>query len=144
MERQEKIGVNFLRFRLASVIILLFVVSPLGKAVNASQTSEKDGMVIVNVTWKDNTSANGIYVEAHAYVVKYRAQKSFVLKMFHAGEYTVSLPPGIYDVFVSESSSWPSCRRLVINPGAPTHWQLKLEVDDVHMGNSAGNPTKKR
>jgi hypothetical protein len=130
---------NLIRVRAVYALILLFMLW-VGKSVaNASQTSEKDGMIIVNVTWEDNTPANGIYVEAHAYVVKYRSQKSFVLKMSHAGEYTVSLPPGIYDVFVSESSSWPRCRRMVIKPGTSTSWQLKLEIDDFHMGNSAGN-----
>jgi hypothetical protein len=112
---------------------------PWKKTANAIQASEKDGTLIVNVTWQDDTPANGIYIEAHAYVIKYRSQKSFVLKMSHPGEYAVSLPPGLYDVFVSESSSWPRCRRTVIKPGDQTYWRLKLEVDDVHMGNAAGN-----
>lgn len=125
------------------VLTLALVLLPGKKAANASQVVEKDGTLIVNVTWEDNTPANNIYIEGHAYVVKYRSQKSFVLKMSHAGEYAVSVPPGIYDVFVSESSSWPTCKRIVVKSGVPAYWQLKLKVDDVHMGNSAGNPTKK-
>jgi hypothetical protein len=134
---------DLVRFTRFIVIMLLLVLLPGKKAATATQAVKKDGTLVVNVTWEDNTPANGIYIEAHAYVVKYRSQKSFVLKMSHAGEYTVSFPSGIYDVFVSESSSWPTCRRMVIKSGAPTYWRLKLEVDDVHMGNSAGNPTRK-
>ena len=137
---------NLLRVGTAYVLLLLLVLLPWDNPANASQASEKDGTLIVNVTWGDggNTPANDVYIEAHSYVVKYRSEKSFVLKMSHAGEYTVSLPPGIYDVFVSESSSWPKCRRAVIRPGSPTYWRLKLEIEDDHMGNSAGAPTIRR
>jgi hypothetical protein len=134
---------DLVRFTRFIVVTLLLVLLPGEKAATATQVVDKDGTLVVNVIWEDNTPANGIYVEAHAYVIKYRSQKSFVLKMSHAGEYAASLPPGIYDVFVSESSSRPTCKRMVIKSGAPTYWRLKLEVDDVHMGNSAGNLTKK-
>lgn len=55
-------------------------------------------------------------------------------------KYETSLPPGSYDVFVSEGTSMPRCRRLRIRPELPTYWALKLEIDDVYMGNAAGAP----
>jgi hypothetical protein len=126
------------------IVLLLFIVLLSGvDAVSASQSSQKNGSLVVNVTWGDmnNTPANDVYVAAYAYVNKYDAYKSFVLKMSHEGQYEISLPPGTYDVFVSESSSMPRCRRLLIRPGLPSYWTLKLEIDDVYMGNAAGAPT---
>lgn len=134
---------NRVIFKLINILALMLMLFSGKNPANASQVAEKYGTLIVDVTWQDNTPANSIYVEAHGYVIKYQATKSFVLKLSHDGEYTASLPPGIYDVFVSESSSWPRCRRIVINSGLSTSWQLKLEIDDAHMGNAAGNPIVK-
>jgi hypothetical protein len=36
------------------------------------------------------------------------SEKSFVLKMVKPGRYEAALPPGVYDVFVSEASSTPT------------------------------------
>ena len=137
---------NLVNRRYLSVLLLLFVLLPSGRAINAGQTSQKDGALVVKVTWGDtnNTPANDVYAEAYGFVEKYDSRKSFVLKMSHAGQYEASLPPGVYDVFISEDTSIPRCRRLLIRPGLTTYWTLKLEVDDVYMGNSAGAPTIKR
>jgi hypothetical protein len=126
---------NILDLRGFGVCILLLVLLPMQKAVHASQPSQKDGTLIVKVTWGDldNTPANDVYVEAYGFVEKYDAKKSFVLKMSHNGQYEASLPPGVYDVFVSEAGSVPRCRRLVIKPELTTYWTLKLEIDDVYM-----------
>ena len=89
---------------------------------NDISSVDKDGTLIVLVTWGDidNTPANDVYIEAHGYVVKDRAEESFVLKMAHAGHYEVALPPGVYDVFVSEGDSVPRCKRVLISPGCKT------------------------
>jgi hypothetical protein len=137
---------NILNLRYFGVFGLLIVLFPMGKAVNASQVSQKNGTLVVKVTAGDidNTPANDVYVEAYGFVEQYDSMKSFILKRSHDGQYETSLPPGIYNVFVSESLSVPRCRRLGIRPGLTTYWTLKLEVDDVYLGNSAGAPTNKR
>jgi hypothetical protein len=76
-----------------------------------------------------------VYIEAHGFVQKYRSQKSFVLKMSRAGRYEAQIPPGVYDVFVSEGSSLPVCKRLVIKAGSMTDWSENLETDHEHMEN---------
>jgi len=122
---------NILRLKYFGVFILLIVLLP---TIGASQASQKDGALVVKVTWGDidNTPANDVYVEAYGFVEKYDSTKSFILKMSHDGQYEASLPPGFYDVFVSESGSMPRCRRLFIKPGLTTYWTLKLEIDDVY------------
>src|SRR5438105_5919093 len=108
---------NILRFK-PVIFTLLLVLLPRETAVSASQTSKKDGTLIVQVTWEDidNTPANDVYVEAYGFVSEVRLSKSFVLKMQNKGQYQASLPAGVYDVFVSEGGSVPRCRRVLIKP----------------------------
>jgi hypothetical protein len=131
MKGKERTIMNILRLRYFGVFMLLLV---LLLTLNASQASRKDGALVVKVTWGDidNTPANDVYVQAYGFVEKYDSMKSFVLKMSHDGQYEASLPPGFYDVFVSEQGSVPRCRRLFIRPGSTTYWTLKLEIDDVY------------
>src|SRR5436309_1612853 len=124
---------------------ILLMLLPTGKAVNASQASQKDGALVVKVTWGDidNTPANDVYVEAYGFVEKYDSMKSFILKMSHDGQYEVSLPRGVYDVFVSEAGSVPRSKRLVIRPGLTTYWTLKLEIDDVYTNQQVSTSRSK-
>jgi hypothetical protein len=125
---------NIASLRYLSAFVLLFVVLPNGKAQDAGPSLGKDGTLVVLVTWGDvdNTPATDVYVEAYGFVRKNNSEKSFVLKMSRPGRYEASLSPGVYDVFVSEGSSIPRCRRMVISPGFTGYWTLKLEIDDVN------------
>jgi cytidine deaminase len=86
------------------------------------------------VTWDDadKTPATGVYIEAHSFDVNYVSEKSFVLKMVKAGRYEAALPLGVYDVFVSEASSIPRCRRVLVAGHTP-YWNIMLEHDDVYL-----------
>ncbi len=108
--------------------------APSGKAEGISNPLDKDGSLVVSVTWGDldNTPADDVYVEAHGFVERYREEKSFILKMSRAGRYEASLPPAVYDVFVAEGTSIPQCRRVLIKSGSTTDWTLKLEIDCVY------------
>ena len=103
-------------------------------AYSADRPADKDGTLVVLVTFGDvdNTPATNVYVEAYGFVREYNSKKSFVLKMPRAGKYEASLPAGVYDVFVSEGTSIPRCRRVLIRPGLTGYWTLKLEIDDVY------------
>jgi hypothetical protein len=76
--------------------------------------------------------ADHVYVEAYGWVGESQSYKSFVLRMPHKGHYEISLPPGVYDVFVSQDNSVPRCRRVLVRSGLTTYWVIKLEVDDVY------------
>ena len=95
----------------------------------------KNGTLVVLMTWDDayTTPTTGAHVEAYSFDANWVSEKSFVLKMVKAGRYEVVLPPGVYDVFVSEASSTPRCRRVLINPGSGKLWKLMLEHDDVYL-----------
>jgi hypothetical protein len=126
---------SILNRRYFSLSILLLALLPTGRAVNVGEDPQKDGALVVKVTWGDidNTPASGVYVEAYGFVEKYDTKKSFVLKMSRDGQYEAPLPMGIYDVFVSDGSSVPRCRRLMIKAGLTKYWTLKLEHDDVYV-----------
>jgi hypothetical protein len=134
MGHAREIIMNTLSRRYFGILVLLLVLLPGGQGVITGQHPGKDGALVVLVTWGDvnNTPANDVYVEAYGFVDKYYASKSFILKTSRAGQYEASIPPGIYDVFISEGGSVPRCRRVLIRPEMTTYWTLKLEIDDVY------------
>lgn len=92
---------------------------------------------MVLLTWKDVTyDPNGpfapVYVEAYGYASKYHATKSFVLESSHYGRHEASIPPGVYDVFVSEDTSLPVCKRVQVTEGSTTTVSLQFEIDQVY------------
>jgi len=127
---------NTLNLGFLRVLLLILVLMPTQKAADRAQPAA-NGTLVVRVTWgdDDNTPANDVYVEAHGYVRECNCEKSFVLKSPTVGRYEASLPAGIYDVFVSESTSEPRSRRIRIVGGMPSTWTLKLEIDEVFHKN---------
>jgi hypothetical protein len=126
--------VSFLSLRSLKLLVLLLALLPTQKAGEEGRQPEKNGTLVVRVTWgdDDNTPANDVYIEAHGFVREYNSEKSFVLKSSTPGRYEASLPPGVYDVFVSEGTSEPRCRRMRIVGGLPSTWTLKLEIDEEY------------
>jgi hypothetical protein len=124
---------SILRLKYLGVFLVLLVFFSVVRASDQVRLPDKDGTLIVLVTWGDvdNTPANDVYIEAHGFVRKYNSDKSFGLESSHAGRYEASLPPGVYDVFVSEGTSEPRCRRVLIRAGSTSTWTLKLEVDEI-------------
>jgi hypothetical protein len=132
--------VDILNVRHASVLILLVALGPAGRALATAQALEKNGALVVIVTYGDvdNTPARNVVVEVYGYGRNYPRRKPALLKPSKDGHYEASLQPGIYDVFVSEGSSTPRCRRLEIRAGETSYWTLKLEIDDVYLEKSRG------
>lgn len=97
--------------------------------------SEKNGTLVVLTTWDDayKTPATGVYIEAHSFNANHVSERSFSLKMVKAGRYEAEVPPGVYDIFVSEASSIPRCRRVLVKPRGGHLWNLMLEHDDIYL-----------
>ena len=106
------------------ILVFLFICLTVALADDKSNSADRGDI--------DNTAATDVYIEARGFVEKSWSQKSFVLKMSQKGQYETTIPPGVYDVFVSEGSSTPRCRRVLIRPGFDSYWTLKLEIDDVY------------
>jgi len=121
--------------RLLLGLLFFFLIGRSPTQENTGQIAGQTGTLIVLVTWGDvdNTPADDVYIEAHSSTSKSSAPASYVLKKVRAGDYESTLPPGIYDVFVSEGSSVPRSRRVQIRPKFQTYWTLKLEIDDVYI-----------
>ena len=122
------------RRMLSTIILFAYLLVGTQTHLNAAPPAETNGTLRVLITWgdTDNTPATGVYVEAYGYVASSRSMQSFVFKMLEAGRYEVSLPPGLYDVFISDASSIPRCRRMLVTSGRVNVWLLKLETDDAN------------
>lgn len=121
------------------LIVILLLLASLFSAVlgYSTRSSEKEGALVVSVTYGDldNTPADTAYVEASGTMSTDGSRKSFILKQPLPGRYETSLPPGIYDIFVSEGTSEPACRRMQIAPGATNTWSVKLKMDEQYLQN---------
>ena len=115
------------------VAALTFLLLTTVQYTSAGAPPDNAGTIVVLVTWGDigNTPANDVYIEAHGYVERDKAEKSFVFTMARAGRYEAAIPPGVYDVFVSEGNSEPRCKRVLVVSGRTGYWTLKLETDAV-------------
>jgi hypothetical protein len=131
----RKIIMNILSLKYLSVFVIVFALVGTSAAGNAGRPVGNDGTLVVLVTWGDvnNTPATDVYVEAYGFVRTQGTSKSFLLKSTGPGRYEASLPPGVYDVFVSEGTSFPRCRRVLVTAGVTGTWTLKLEIDDVYQ-----------
>lgn len=125
---------NNLSFRNFSVFVFLLAFLAKKGPSDSYRPEEKNGTLVVLVTWGDafSTPATHVYIEAHGFVRKYNSTKSFVLNSSHAGRYEASLPPGVYDVFVSDGISMPACKRVLIKADSTTSWTLHTELDNVY------------
>jgi hypothetical protein len=123
-----------MNIRIVSYLSILMVLLLVGRSDGQQQsTSTKDAPFVVQLTWDDadNTPATGVYIEAQGYPYTNVSTRSFVLKMVKDGRYEARLPPGVYDVFVSEAGSIPRCRRVLVTGNTPI-WRLMLEHDYVY------------
>jgi hypothetical protein len=125
---------NILSLRYLGVLALLLTFLLTGRGADPVSPLDEDGKLIVLVKWGDAyyTPATNVYVEAYGFVRKYDSQKSFVLRSSLDGRYETSLPPGVYDVFVSDGISIPACKRVQIKAGSTISWAVQLELDRVY------------
>lgn len=126
---------NIRNLKYLSVLLVLLALVSTMNADQSSRPVEKDGTFVVHVTWGDNnnTPATNVYVEAHGFVPQYRTEKSFLLKSTGPGRYQTSLPPAVYDVFVSDGGSTPRCRRVLVTAGHVGEWTVKLKIDELYQ-----------
>lgn|SRR5579864_2108187 len=125
---------RFINFRPLRLFALLLPFLLTLSTTEASGTSEDDGTLVVLISGGDafNSPVPDAYVEAHGWVPKYHSEKSFVFKSPRAGRYEASLPPAIYDVFVSEGVLIPACKRVLVKAGSTTSLTLQLGLDQVY------------
>lgn len=88
------------------------MVSFLTLPISGTDQTPQRGKLVVRVFLGDN---NAPARDAFVYVKDYLRQSSTALNANQPGQFELSLPPGLYDVFVGELSSLRMCKRGRIN-----------------------------
>lgn len=100
----------------------------------SGQASPGVGFLAIAVTiGDDRVPATSAYVFVRAYRPVYNGESSMVPRASHDGYFETALAPGIYDIFVSEVSSLPLCKRVEIVTGQTEHYTANLKIDHDHL-----------
>jgi len=96
--------------------------------VAGGQDSQRVGFLAVTVTvGGDHFPAVHAFVAVRGYPPT--SKEVIALTPTKDGFFETSLPPGIYDVFVSEDSTFPACKRVKVAAGDIAHYEANLTVD---------------
>jgi hypothetical protein len=118
---------------IASLFVLVLSCGPM-VASGPNQTSPKEGKLIVVVTYEyDGGPARDSLVYVRGYRPLPFGEVSINLSPTRAGWFETSLPPGLYDVYVSEWSSLPMCQRMEIAGDGIEYYRARLKPDHEHM-----------
>jgi hypothetical protein len=120
---------------IAALIVVLSLFVPVVVS-GAQQTSPKEGKLVVRVFIGDNNApACDSFVYVHGYRYQDNGEVSVAPSPAHEGWFEISLQSGLYDIFVTEESSLPMCRRVEVVAGHTRFYTAKLEADDDHLQN---------
>lgn len=113
-------------------IISIALVLVLGYPTFGANQDHQEGKLLVKVVVGD---LNEPMRDAVVYVHGYLGRPSGVANVVRPGLFEMSLQPGVYDVFVGESSTLPVCKRIEIKPDDTRVYTIKLEPDLEHLQN---------
>jgi hypothetical protein len=115
------------------LLLLLLLYQPI-IVFGANKDEQRVGFLAVTVTTGDDQGpSRDAFVFVRGYRPVYHGESSTVLKPTADGFSETSLPPGFYDVFVSEVSFPPMCKRVGIVAGKIEHYTANLKLDQEHL-----------
>ena len=117
--------------QVAKVTVLLLLCCSV--AASGNDPSQKDGFLAVTVSLEDRTPLTSAFVFVRGYRHVYRGELSTVLTQTKNSVFENSLPPGVYDVFVSHAGTLPTCKRVVIVAGQLAEFNANLKLDMEHL-----------
>ncbi len=119
-----------------TVFVGIALIGAVSVVVDAQQPLQGTGTLIVRVFIGDNNSpSRGAFVYVRGYRRPVYKEESVIPDKVREGWFELSLQPGLYDVFISEGSSLPMCRRVEIHAGKTKFYTAKLEADEDHLEN---------
>ena len=108
---------------------LLLIVLMVGTApLNGKQSTAKWTGVTGRVVYGDTPMRR-----AFVYVRDPRGKSDTLANLDADGGFSVMLPPGLYDIFVSEASFLPTCQRVEVIDGQKTRVSIHLQTDEEHL-----------
>jgi hypothetical protein len=110
------------------VVFLFCLMSPTS---GANQVGQEGKLIVRVLLGIDNAPARDAFV----YIREDIREISRNISASSPGMFEISLPPGLYDVFVSEGSSLPICKRVEIKVDDRKIFTAKLEPDLEHLQN---------
>jgi hypothetical protein len=118
---------------LVRLAIVLLLCCPIVASVD-DQAAQRVGFLAVSVSIGDgHMPLTSAFVFVRGYRPVYHGESSAVLTQTKDGYFETSLPPGLYDVFVSDADALPACKRVAIVAGQVEHYGVNFKVDEEHL-----------
>ncbi len=108
-----------------SVVALLVSAAPVGNAKLSGKVTDSHGATIPGVCLIVHWDPSGSDVGLDSNV---GLRQDLNVRVDKTGVYSVEVPPGFYDVFVSSPAFEPFCRKVRLRPGESETLDSKLAV----------------
>ena len=104
-------------------LLVVFLLAAASSVVSAQSVAAVSGGRLTGDV--ANAAGNAPIAKAFVLVHQPEGKKDFIVKVSN-GKFELSLPPGLYDVFVSASGFAPSCEKIRISPGQSAVFNPRL------------------
>jgi len=112
-------------FILIALILTLSVSLVAQSTLNGVVTDVSGGAIagaVIVIHWDSSGSKVGLHSNVGI-------KEDLVVRTGANGDFSVNLPPGFYDVFISSMAFTPVCRKVRLNAGSTVTFDPKLRLD---------------
>jgi len=106
--------------RLARLLFVLVLALPTVSGAGQAAARPEGRLTVVVTSGDPAAPTRDAFVFVRGYEPRYHGETLSQVRPTRDGWFEVSLPPGLYDVFISEGSCIPKCRRVAIEANKAT------------------------
>lgn len=113
---------------LVSVLVMGTLAFPAANGTLKGVVTDSEGAAIrhatVRVHWDESGAGVGLKTNVGI-------KQDLTANTNEKGEFSLEVPPGFYDVFISANAFTPQCRKVRVRPGETASFSPKLSTDPI-------------
>ena len=113
---------------LFSVLSMVTLAFPVANGTLKGAVTDSEGAAIRHATVRIHWDESGARVGLKTNV---GIKQDLTASTNERGEFSMEVPPGFYDVFISANGFTPQCRKVRVRPGETASFSPKLNADPI-------------